>query len=63
MNNRHLEGSKNGAVQKTGLDVGLGNISTKGFLKKARVASPGLAGSVIPRARGVGFAHQLSRSF
>lgn len=44
MNNCHLEGSKNGAVQRTGLGLGLGNISMKGFLKKACVTCPGLAG-------------------
>lgn len=63
MNNCHLEGSKNGAVQKTGLGLGLGHISMKGFLNKACVAALGLAGLVIPQARGMGFAHQLLRSF
>lgn len=62
MNNCHLGGSKNGAVQRTGVSLGLGNVSMKGFLEKAHVASPGLAGLVIPWARGMGFAHQLSRS-
>lgn len=62
MDSCHLEGSKNGAVQRIGLSLGLGNISMKGSLKKACITSPDLAGLVIFQQEERG-AHHLLKSF
>lgn len=61
MCNCHLGGSKNGSGERVWSRAW--QYFHEGIFEENWVFSPGLAGRVMPQMGGIGFAHQLPRSF